>query len=344
MKKEYSLAMLRLYQKMQLVLLTFILITFAILIWSKNIRYGLILLGIAAVLLLLMIHSFYRYIYRSNMRLEKLLLQFEENEHMMDFRYTKDQDMIKSVQALIRSLDIIAIRQKNAEILMKTAEINNLQDQINPHFLYNTLEVIRGEALANGERKVAEMIASLANYFRYNISRRETFVYLRDELKNAMNYFNIQEHRFLNKISCEILYDDVRKEQIERCYIPKLILQPIIENAIYHGLELKIGEGKVEIHISATDQKIKILVADNGLGMSEEKVKLLNKEEEFEDTVIGKKSNGVAVNNIKKRLKLYWGENAYMYVSSKRNVGTQVNLVFPLLYQKEEYMTWPEQK
>ena len=281
---------------------------------------------------------FYRSIYKPNLRLEQIIRDLNHEQ------IKEDDDMLREIKSIISSLDSMAIKQKNAEILMKNAEINNLQDQINPHFLYNTLEVIRGEALLNGDRKIADMTASLANYFRYNISRRETFVFLKDELKNSMNYFNIQKNRFGDKISCQIVYHDVEEGQVENCYIPKLLLQPVIENAIYHGLELKMGEGNIKIHITVADSSLKINVADDGLGMSQEKVDELNRdyedgEEEESSETGGRRHNGVAIRNMKKRLKLYWGDAAYMVIVSDLGVGTQVHISMPLLYQIEEYMS-----
>ena len=281
---------------------------------------------------------FYRSIYKPNLRLEQIIRDLNHEQ------IKEDDDMLREIKSIISSLDSMAIKQKNAEILMKNAEINNLQDQINPHFLYNTLEVIRGEALLNGDRKIADMTASLANYFRYNISRRETFVFLKDELKNSMNYFNIQKNRFGDKISCQIVYHDVEEGQVENCYIPKLLLQPVIENAIYHVLELKMGEGNIKIHITVADSSLKINVADDGLGMSQEKVDELNRdyedgEEEESSETGGRRHNGVAIRNIKKRLKLYWGDAAYMVIVSDLGVGTQVHISMPLLYQIEEYMS-----
>ena len=281
---------------------------------------------------------FYRSIYKPNLRLEQIIRDLNHEQ------IKEDDDMLREIKSIISSLDSMAIKQKNAEILMKNAEINNLQDQINPHFLYNTLEVIRGEALLNGDRKIADMTASLANYFRYNMSRRETFLFLKDELKNIMNYYNIQKNRLGDKISCQIVYHDVEESQVENCYIPKLLLQPVIENAIYHGLELKMGEGNIKIHITAADSSLKINVADDGLGMSQEKVDELNRdyedgEEEESSETGGRRHNGVAIRNIKKRLKLYWGDAAYMVIVSDLGVGTQVHISMPLLYQIEEYMS-----
>lgn len=244
---------------------------------------------------------YYR-IYKPNLELQKLVEEYMNSQYL-EKSSSEDKDLIDEVKKIISSLDAMAMKQKNAEILMKNAEINNLQDQINPHFLYNTLEVIRGEALIKGEKKIAEMTASLANYFRYNISRKDTFVFLKDELKNSMNYFNIQKNRFGDKISCEILYHDVDEKEIGNCYIPKLILQPLIENAIYHGLELKMGDGILRIHIRATKENLKITITDDGLGMTKEKLDEFNSDFEKE-TDTQKRNNGVATKNIKKRLKL----------------------------------------
>lgn len=279
---------------------------------------------------------YYR-IYKPNLELQKLVEEYMNSQYL-EKSSSEDKDLIDEVKKIISSLDAMAMKQKNAEILMKNAEINNLQDQINPHFLYNTLEVIRGEALIKGEKKIAEMTASLANYFRYNISRKDTFVFLKDELKNSMNYFNIQKNRFGDKISCEILYHDVNEKEIGNCYIPKLILQPLIENAIYHGLELKMGDGILRIHIRATKENLKITITDDGLGMTKEKLDEFNSDFEKE-TDTQKRNNGVATKNIKKRLKLYWGNKAYMVATSELGVGTEIHLSMPLLYQKEECLS-----
>lgn len=276
-------------------------------------------------------------VYKPNLELQKLVEDYINDQEFMCCNID-DKDLIQEVRDIILSLNSITLKQKNAEILMKNAEINNLQDQINPHFLYNTLEVIRGEALLKGERKIADMTAALANYFRYNISRKDTFVVLKNEIKNSMNYFNIQKNRFGDKISCEIIYHDIEEKDVENCYIPKLILQPIIENSIYHGLELKMGKGTVKIHITATESSLKITVADDGLGMTKEQLDIFNNDMDFEKKDPELRNNGVAIKNIKKRLKLYWGNRAYMMANSELGVGTEIYLSMPLLYEKKDYM------
>lgn len=283
-------------------------------------------------------YRIYTYSYLPGLKLQAMLDEYRRMNDMEEVRRLGREDLLQEIKEMLFMLEGNTLQQKNAEILMKNAEINNLQDQINLHFLYNTLEVIRGEALVNGDRKIAEMTASLANYFRYNISRKETFVHLKDELKNSMNYFNIQKNRFGDKIACEILYHDVEEGVVGNCYIPKLILQPVIENAIYHGLELKLGSGVIEVHISVTDDSLLIMVSDDGLGMEKEKLDELNSDCDMEDEDGSDRHNGVALKNIKKRLKLYWGKKAYIIVTSEVGIGTQIHMCMPLLYQKEEYM------
>lgn len=222
---------------------------------SMKVKAGLLVFD--CILFAVYFAEVYRDMYRPWCELEKIVHERKDRktETLADANIAQ-RDLIKEIQEIISSLENITIRQKNSEILMKVAEINNLQDQINPHFLYNTLEVIRGEALINGDKKVAEMTEALANYFRYNISRKETFVYLKDELKNICNYFKIQQHRFGDRISFEIVYHGIEEKDVQNCYIPKLILQPIVENSIYHGLEMKIGGGVIKIHISSADDKL----------------------------------------------------------------------------------------
>ena len=306
---------------------------------SMKVKAGLLVFD--CILFAVYFAEVYRDMYRPWCELEKIVHERKnrKTETLADANIA-ERDLIKEIQEIISSLENITIRQKNAEILMKVAEINNLQDQINPHFLYNTLEVIRGEALINGDKKVAEMTEALANYFRYNISRKETFVYLKDELKNICNYFKIQQHRFGDRISFEIVYHGIEGKEVQNCYIPKLILQPIVENSIYHGLEMKIGGGVIKIHISSADDKLMLTIADDGLGMTQEDLDKLNRDVDAEktDENAAGSHNGVALQNIKRRLKLYWGKEAYMIATSTLNYGTEMHLMLPLLFTKEDYM------
>ncbi len=140
-----------------------------------------------------------------------------------------------------------------------------MQSQINPHFLYNTLECIRSEALLYECDSIARMAKALAAFFRYSISNKENIVTIRDELRNIENYFLIQSYRFENKFALEINVEDDREEV--GISDSQAFSQPIVENAIFHGLETKAENGKVTIRIYTTDQELVVVISDNGTGI-----------------------------------------------------------------------------
>ena len=159
----------------------------------------------------------------------------------------------------------------NANRLLKLskrqAQYRALQNQINPHFLYNTLESIRSEALVAGLCSVADMTEALAVFFRYTISKVENLVTVEEELQNCQTYFSIQQYRFGPRLNLSIQCSAEDRDVIFRCRIPKLTLQPILENGIIHGTEFKIGAGKLTVTLERTEKLLKIKVSDDGVGM-----------------------------------------------------------------------------
>lgn len=223
-------------------------------------------------------------------------------------------------------------RQMKYELLYdrERAEIISLQSQINPHFLYNTLEGIRSEALINGDEAAATMTEALANYFRYNISNKKDIVTVGEELDNIDNYIKIQQRRFGSKIAYEIEYDTGR-EEVREARIPKLTLQPLVENAIYHGLEKKADKGTVRVYAVTTQDRIVLRVTDDGPGMSRATL------EEVEQNIEGMPADGtsrechggIALANVHRRIRMLYG-NAYgLTISSALGVGTQAEVTLP---------------
>ena len=145
---------------------------------------------------------------------------------------------------------------------LKDAQLKYLQAQINPHFLYNTLESIRSKALLRDEEEIATMIETLARLFRYNISQRNTESSILDELENVKNYVRIQNYRFRDKFTLKLELDDLG-ELPENYMMPTLTLQPIVENAIHHGLEPKISPGTILIRGFLTQSKLADLQSEN---------------------------------------------------------------------------------
>lgn len=215
-------------------------------------------------------------------------------------------------------------RQANYELLRREAEIEALQSQINPHFLYNTLETIRGQAICAGATDIADTTKALANIFRYSISKNGTLIPLSDEISNIQSYMKIQQVRFSYKFELRLEID----EEVEDLKLPKLIIQPVVENALKHGLEEKMEEGYVLIHSFRTPTELIIEVTDNGVGMTTERLKTVN------DRIIGKQvadykeetSTHIGLSNISARIKMIYGDQYGLIVSSAEGIGTTVTL------------------
>jgi len=217
----------------------------------------------------------------------------------------------------------------------KLAYIQNLQNQMNPHFLYNILENIRSESLLNGLESVANMAELLGDFYRYTISQEDNFVSLKEELDNAEVYFQIQRFRFSKKLELKVKV----QENLLSLKVPRILLQPIVENSIVHGLEGRESGGKVEISISRSNQHVCIQVSDDGIGIEEEKLRQINEDlrnirRGFQGGVVGKKDMGkagmgVSLLNIQERIHLLYGREYGLYLQSLENSGTDVCMVLP---------------
>lgn len=225
-------------------------------------------------------------------------------------------------------------REYTSVLLKKQAEFAALQSQINPHFLYNTLDSIRGEALVEGNAKIAEMTEALSTFFRYGISQKGDLVSLAEELDNVSNYMIIQQYRFSDKFELKVIAD---KDNLEHYLLPKLTMQPIVENAILHGLETKLGKGTITIRITITRKRLLITVADDGIGMDSVMVESLNRKltHEIEDPLetCQQKSTGIALVNVNQRIRFLFGEEYGITISSTKDVGTDVEIVLPLVLE-----------
>lgn len=214
----------------------------------------------------------------------------------------------------------------------KQAKIAALQSQINPHFLYNTLECIRSEALLYECQSIADMAKALAAFFRYSISKKENIVTVRDELRNIENYFMIQSYRFENKFSFDIKVSQEDAE-VYNYQVPKLSLQPIVENAIFHGLETKAADGKVTIRAYTTDKELVMVISDNGVGIAPDTLlqmqNALRTQGQLEMHKSSEHGNGIALYNVNQRIKLLFGEAYGLHIYSTKGMGTDVEIWLP---------------
>jgi two-component system sensor histidine kinase YesM len=226
------------------------------------------------------------------------------------------------------------------EMNKRQAQYLALQNQINPHFLYNTLESIRSEALLAGLEEVADMTEALADFFRYTITKAENLVSVEDELLNCETYFNIQRYRFGSRIQMAVECAAEDKDEIYRCRLPKLTMQPILENCIIHGTELKVGTGHLTIHLERAEKRLLVRISDDGVGMDEETLARVNERLGKNGVAIAKQDQeargGLALVNVDNRIRLLFGDEYGMRVFSLPGIGTDVEISLPAITSDRE--------
>ncbi len=225
-----------------------------------------------------------------------------------------------------------ADREYSLAMLKKQAEIKALQNQINPHFLYNTLDCIRGMAIEQGADNIEEMTRALSGMFRYSISRKGKIkALMEEELANVNNYLRIQQYRFRNKINITETIDPAAK----KCCVPKLLIQPIVENAVFYGLEPKTGERNLNIEAYCTGKKLIVKVEDNGVGMSFDKLRTIN-DAMCSGVSMGDNGRGtqLGIVNVNERLRLLYGEEFGLRIFSCPKVGTTIEMVLPIIIEE----------
>ncbi len=202
----------------------------------------------------------------------------------------------------------------------RKSELKALQSQINPHFLYNTLDSIIWMAEGNKTKEVVLMTSSLATLLRQSISNDNEVVTIEQEVGYMQSYLTIQQMRYKDKLEYEI--DVAREIYCEE--IVKLVLQPIVENAIYHGVKFKETKGLIRISGFASENYIELKISDNGIGMTEEELAHI-----FDTHKVNYKSNGVGVYNVQMRLQLYYGKNYGISYESSLGEGTTATITIP---------------
>ena len=311
------------------------LVTVVVLVWLILEEKNAVAFFSATILIPFQIINFIclqKWIYKSVQTTEEKLEQIDRgNKTLAEFEVEiANTPFLMDIIPLIKHYLSLKINRNNAEIFTKQTELTALQSQINPHFLYNTLDTIRGQAMCDDNIEVAKMIETLASFFRYSISRKGNLVTLRDELNNINNYMRIQQYRFNHRFSMEIVIDDGNTAAYDY-YVPRLILQPIVENAIIHGLEEKIEGAQVLIEVDIAEDMI-ITVSDNGRGMSLKELDELNGRIHSEITGLVEEDKshgtGIALPNINKRIQLLFGEKYGLNVYSSEGCGTDSGKVF----------------
>lgn len=207
-------------------------------------------------------------------------------------------------------------------------EFDTLQSQINPHFLYNTLDIIVWMIENEQKAEAVKVVTALARFFRISLSRGKSIITVRDELEHVRNYLMIQHMRFKNKFSYTI---EAGEEVLELASL-KLMLQPLVENAIYHGMEFMDGDGEVALRVWREEKDLYFTVSDNGLGMTEEQVAGLFSSASHTAST---KGSGIGVKNVNERIKLYFGEEYGLSIDSEPDEGTVILIRLPAVPYNE---------
>lgn len=231
------------------------------------------------------------------------------------------QDMKFRIKGLMQ--DIVSEHEEK-----RKSEFDSLQAQINPHFLYNTLDIIVWQIENEKQSEAVHTVTALARFFRLSLGKGKNIVTVRDEIDHVKNYLMIQHMRFKNKFDYEF---DIAEDVLELPSL-KLMLQPLVENAIYHGMEFMDGDGMIMVKAWRKEDELYLSVADNGLGMTEDKVEMILT---GKSTSGNGRGSGIGVKNVNERIKLYFGEAYGLTIDSEPDEGTTVIIHLPAKDEKE---------
>lgn len=296
--------------------------------FSQN-QMTVVLIMVLAICIIIFANQFVsRKIAQPIKKLEESVKRIEKGEavevyiggpHEIEHLGSTVQSMVEELRQLTD--DIVKEQEEK-----RKSELDALQSQINPHFLYNTLDSIMWMIEAEKYEDAIAMVQALGKLLRISLSKGKNIIEIGDELEHARNYLDIQKFRYKNKFTA---YFEV-EEGIEKYITIKLIIQPLIENAIYYGMEFMDGEGEIHIRAYSEGEDIYLEVEDNGLGMPEEQVEHLL----TDDTRIRSKGSGIGLRNVHQRIQLYFGESYGLTIMSEPDNGTMIRIHLP---KTEEY-------
>jgi two-component system sensor histidine kinase YesM len=240
-----------------------------------------------------------------------------------NYRYRELNEIGDKCRELVGRIDLLIKQNYLAQISLKEEELKSLQAQINPHFLFNTLQQLQTEIVCGNTAESNHIVLSLSNLFRYSMKRSEEEVELERELQHVSDYLYILNKKYNNAITVRL---HIPNRSVLQQKIPKLTLQPIIENCIRHGFGDQIREGVIEIKAVAGRNGLLIVVADNGQGMDKTKVELLKRHIDQPN----QKTDNIGLYNVSQRIKLKYGDAYGLLIRSKQGVGTKISIRLPI--------------
>lgn len=251
---------------------------------------------------------------------------FEKNA--VDFKYnpvkgaSEFNKLSSSFEHMVIQIQELMEKVKNEEIALRKTELKALQAQINPHFLYNTLDSIQWMCEEEKTDDAITMVGALAQLFRISISKGYELIPIEKEIQHAKNYLVIQSYRYKDQFTYRFDID----EEVLPYLCNKITIQPIIENALYHGISRMVDEGEIFISVHKVGDDIIIKIKDNGVGMSTKQVENILKKERTD-------SKGIGVKNVNDRIKIYFGDDYGITVQSELDVGTTITIKIPAVME-----------
>lgn len=248
--------------------------------------------------------------------------------------YQDLKKMVDSMQKLINDAYKAKIQSETFKLNQMEAEFKTLASQINPHFLYNTLETIRMKAYCNNDKETADLVKKLGKFMRRCLEVKDGMVTLESELEFTRSYLELQSARFGDRVSYSIYCE------VDRNYkVLPLIIQPVVENAFVHGIEGAKSNGRISIKVRYCGENVAIDVADNGQGISPERMKELLQKLEKNDTSSGK---SIGLTNVNKRIKMYHGEEYGLSVKTAPGKGTTISITLPRIVDENVMKKLPQ--
>lgn len=248
--------------------------------------------------------------------------QFESNAEDFSYQPVRGASEIETLSVsfahMVSRIQKLMERVRNEEITLRKTELRALQAQINPHFLYNTLDSIAWMCEEERSREAVEMVNALARLFRISISKGHELIPIEKEVEHARSYLKIQNYRYKNQFTYSFEVD----EECLPYYCNKITLQPLIENAIYHGINRMIDEGEIIVRIYAKEEQVIFEVEDNGVGMTQEQCSQILHSEP------GDKA-GIGIKNVNDRIRIYFGEQYGLSIESELDEGTKIIINMP---------------
>ncbi len=297
---------------------------------KKTIGTSLVIVFVLSTISLLMTSDFIRPFKKLMTGMEKV----QKGDHNVQITLNRKDEigyLGEAFNRMVKEMNTLSNWVYQEQLTRKEAEIKALQAQINPHFLFNTLESINWMSHLNNVPEISEMVTSLSSLMEATIGRDDKLITFEEELHYIDNYSLIIKKRFEDRIELDKHIDP----DVLEVKIPRLLIQPLIENAIYHGIEKDRAKGVITLSASINNRVLSIMVEDDGEGIDEEELEIINENlamdnEAYFKRLNSKKGTSIGLDNVNRRIKLFYGEQYGLIIESKKHVYTKVLVSIPL--------------